>query len=244
MKNIFLSTLVLLCTVVQAQDTLFVYGPGGPQAAMEAAGKRFSEKFQVAVKVIAGPETKWIDAARQNADLVFGGAEYMLTQFSLQHPGMIDSTSRVELYRRSAGILVRPGNPKKIRSIRDLVKPGIRILDVNGAGQLGMWEDIAGRSDLIGPFQKNISGSFVNTALAIEAWKKDTSYDAWITYSSWHLRLKDITSLVKIPAGQTIYRGTPIAIAMSTDQRETAVKFIRFLQTKEAHKIFIHWGWE
>ncbi len=245
MKTIYL-LLVAIGSVTgsAAHDTLFVYGPGGPQAPMEECARLFSKIYSIPVKVIAGPETKWIAEAKTNADLVFGGAAYMLTQFSMQHPGMIDSSTRTELYKRAAGILVRPGNPKKIRGLRDLAKPGIRLLDVNGAGQLGMWEDLAGKLDLIAAIQKNIYRSFPNTALGIEAWKSDSTYDAWIIYASWHYRLKDVTTLVKIPKGETVYRGTPIAATTITDQKSEALKFIGFLRTKQAHDVFVKWGWE
>ncbi|HXI00254.1 MAG TPA: substrate-binding domain-containing protein, partial [Sphingobacteriaceae bacterium] len=123
----------------------------------------------------------------------------MLDQFVMQHPGMVDSTTRRELYKRGAGILVRPGNPKKITSLKDLTKPGVHLLNVNGAGQMGMWEDLAGRQNIIEGIQKNIKKSFANTALAIDAWKSDKSYDAIIIFSSWYYRLKDVSQLIKIP---------------------------------------------
>lgn len=225
-------------------DTLYVYDPGGPQAAIEDCAKMFSKKTAIPVKVIAGPEPKWIEQAKQNADVIFGGAEYMLTQFAMQHPGLIDSSTRTELYKRAAGILVRKGNPKHITSLKDLTEKGIKILDINGAGQLGMWEDLAGKQNIIGAIQKNIAKSFANTALAIDAWKSDYSYDAIISYTSWHLRLKDVSELIKIPAAQTVYRGTPIAITSITNQRKGAEQFIKFLLTNEGHNIFKQWGWE
>jgi accessory colonization factor AcfC len=117
-------------------------------------------------------------------------------------------------------------------------------LDVNGAGQLGMWEDIAGKQNLIGPIQQNIARSFANTALAIDAWKTDRTYDAWIIYASWHYRLKQHTTLIKIPPAQTVYRGTPIAVTTITDQKAAALKFVRYLKTNEAHRVFHKWGWE
>lgn len=244
--KIFVFILALNFTAVaEAQkDTLFVYGPGGPQAAMDECAKTFTKKMSVPVKVIAGPEAKWIEQAKQNADVVFGGAEYMLTQFSMQHPGLVDSSTRTELYKRAAGILVRNGNPKKIASLKDLTKAGVSILDVNGAGQLGMWEDLAGRQNLIAGIQKNIKKSLANTALAIDAWKSDKSFDAIIIYASWYYRLKDVTDLVKIPAGQTVYRGTPVAITTITDQKKEAKQFIQFLLSNEGHSIFKKWGWE
>ena len=249
--NKILSAFVFIMLVLNSplqtfaqKDTLYVYGPGGPQAPMDECAKLFSKKMSIPVKVIAGAEAKWIEQAKQNADIVFGGAEYMLTQFKMQHPGLLDSTSRTELYKRAAGILVRPGNPKKITALKDLTKPGVNILEVTGAGQLGMWEDLAGKQNLIGGIQKNIQGAFANTALAIEAWKSDNRYDAIIIFASWYNRLKDISHLVKIPAGQTVYRGTPIAITTITDQKKEARQFINYLLSSEAHKVFVKWGWE
>jgi accessory colonization factor AcfC len=48
---------------------------------------------------------------------------------------MLDDKSRVELYVRPAGILVRKDNPKKIKSLDDLTRSGVRIVDVNGASR-------------------------------------------------------------------------------------------------------------
>jgi accessory colonization factor AcfC len=247
MKKLFVSMVLLtagLFSTAHQNDTLYVYGPGGPQAAMAECAAVFSKKTSIPVKVIVGPEAKWIDQAKQNADVVYGGAEYMLTQFKMQHPGLMDSTTRTELYKRAAGILVRPGNPKQIKTLKDLTKPGINILEITGAGQLGMWEDLAGKQNLIGGIQKNIKGAFANTALAIEAWKTDTKYDAVIIFASWYLRLKDVSQLIKIPVAQTVYRGTPIAITAITNKKDKAQQFIQFLKSNEGHAIFKKWGWE
>ncbi len=107
-----------------------------------------------------------------------------------------------------------------------------------------MWEDLAGKQNLIGGIQKNITKSFPNTALAIEAWKSDNSYDAIISYTSWYLRLKDVSQLVKIPVAQTVYRGTPVAITTITNNKQKAQQFIRFLLSNEGYIIFKKWGWE
>lgn len=244
-RYFILVILISFSSILKAQtDTLYVYGPGGPAAAIEECAKIFSSKTSIPVKVKAGPEVEWIQGAKQNADLIFGGSEYMLTQFTMQHEGLIDTATRTELYKRGAAILVRPNNPKNITSLKDLTKGGIRILDVNGAGQLGMWEDLAGRQNLIGGIQKNIYKSFPNTAMAIKAWKEDNTYDAFISYTSWYLRLKDVSTLVTIPARNTVYRGTPIAITTVTIQKAEAQLFIEFMLSKEGHAIFKKWGWE
>jgi accessory colonization factor AcfC len=50
----------------------------------------------------------------------FNGAEYMLNPFMSDYPKLVDPATRRELYARRTGILVRPGNPKGIRSLADL----------------------------------------------------------------------------------------------------------------------------
>ena len=244
-KYIFILFFGLISQAAFAQrDTLHVYGPGGPLSAMQACAKAFTTKTGIPVIVLGGPEPKWLAHAKQNADVIYGGAEYMLTQFIKAHPGMVDVSTRAELYKRRAAILVRPGNPKHIATLKDLIKPGMRILDVNGAGQFGLWEDIVGKEDIIGGIQRNIAGSFANTALGIDAWKKDNSYDAWITYASWHQNLEAITQIVELPLSLRLYRGTPVVLATNSKHSMQAKQFVQFLQSPEGHTIFQKWGWE
>ncbi|HXG94274.1 MAG TPA: substrate-binding domain-containing protein [Blastocatellia bacterium] len=243
--SILLASITIFSTTTSAQQaTLHVYGPGGPLGPMKECAETFSKAKGVEVKVTAGPESQWIEQARQDADIIFGGAEYMLTQFTQKHPGIVDEKSRTELYIRAAGILVRKGNPKKIRSLADLARAGVKIVDVNGAGQLGLWEDLAGGRGLIPGIQKNIALSVETSADAIEKWKAMPELDAWITYESWHYRLKDMTDLVRLPAGERIHRGTPIAITSITKNRELAEQFIAFLKSDAGHAIFQKWGWK
>jgi len=139
-RSIIIIVLMANVAVAFAQkDTLHIYGPGGPLSAMQDCAKAFTAKTGIPVKVTGGPEPKWLSQAQADGDVIYGGAEYMLTQFMQTHPGMVDAATRVELYKRRAAILVRSGNPKQITSLKDLAKPGIKVLDVNGAGQLGLW---------------------------------------------------------------------------------------------------------
>jgi len=241
------AALFLFVSVARSQSServLHIYGPGGPLGPLNECADRFARAKGVSVFVVAGPEAEWIARAEKDADLIFGGAEYMLTQFDQKHPGFLDATTRTELYRRAAGILVRKGNPKKIRSLADLTKASVRIVDANGAGQLGLWEDMAGRHGLIEGIQKNIAVSVASSAEAIAKFKSLPEIDAWITYESWHYRLKELTDLVRVPEKERLYRGTPIALTKRTTQQSLAREFIRFLKTDEAHRVFQRWGWD
>jgi accessory colonization factor AcfC len=224
-------------------EAVQVYGPGGPLGPIKEAAEKFSAETGIRVNVTAGPESNWIQQAKEDADLIYGGSEYMMQSFVFNHPRMIDEKSRTELYTRAAGILVRKGNPQKIESLEDLTKPGVKIVDVNGAGQLGLWEDLAGRKGLIAGLNQNMDISVKTSAEAIDLWKTNSKLDAWITYESWHYRLKEETELIQMPEDEKIYRGTPIAIAKASQHKKEAKKFIEYLQTESAHKIFQKWGW-
>ncbi|MFK2824818.1 extracellular solute-binding protein [Bacillus sp. B190/17] len=221
-----------------------VYGPGGPLGPMKEAAEQFTKETGIKVEVIAGPEEKWIGQAKQEADIIYGGSEYMLTSFINSHPNMIDEKTRTDLYMRAAGILVRKGNPKNIQSLEDLTNNGVKIIDVNGAGQLGLWEDLAGRKGLIPGIERNIAKSVKTSAEAIELWKANAKYDAWITYESWHYRLSDVTDLVQLPEQDKLYRGTPISMTNQSDNKKEARQFIEYLKTEKAHQVFKKWGWE
>lgn len=250
MRSLTLTRLALLSTLlvspVAAQPqplTLRVYGAGGPLAPMQEAAQRYGERTGVRVVVVGGPRAEWLEQARQDADVMYEGAEYALRSFASNEPALVDLASRVTIADRGAAILVRKGNPKGIRTFRDLARPGLKLLDVNGAGQVGLWEDLAGRYGVTAGVSANIPGSFANTALAIAAWKADPSYDAWITYASWGPRLPGDVDVVNIPAGMNVYRGTPAALARTTKNHAAAAAFLTYLQTAEARAIFRKWGW-
>ncbi len=175
--------------------------------------------------------------------LFSGSRVYVDGIYSKQRKSHRKST-RTSLYQRGAAILVRPGNPKNILGIKDLCKKGVRIMDVNGAGQLGMWEDLAGKQNLISCIAKNIIRSFPNTALAISDWKSNPDYDAWITYSSWNKNLDKLTEAVKISSDIQVYRGTPIVMTKKGYKSRMAKDFIQYLKSDDAHRIFQKWGWE
>jgi accessory colonization factor AcfC len=139
---------------------------------------------------------------------------------------------------------VRKGNPKGIKSLGDLTNPGIYLLDVNGEGALGLWEDLAGKKGLTPEIQKRIAVTVETTAEAIENWKTAPALDAWISFESWHYRLKDITDLVKLPKDERVYRGTAAVATNFYKNREPARKFLEFLKTQECQAIFRKWGWE
>ena len=244
-RCLMLSTLAASPALAQTPpQTLHVYGPGGPATAMKECAAAFTKQTGTPVDVTAGPEPQWLPQAQQDADLGYGGAESMRTQTALAHPGLVDEASRTSLYARESAVLVRPGNPLHIKRLEDLTRPGVRLLDVNGAGQMGMTEDMARTPALIANLQHNTRTSVKTSAEAVALWQQQPQgYDAWITYASWQPRLPG-SALVRLPRAQRVHRGTPIALTQRTTQAATARQFVAFLKSAEGHAIFRRNGWE
>ena len=228
-----------------ATQTLHIYGPGGPLPAMKAAAAAFGGAHGVEIEVTAGPTPTWINAAKSDADMIFSGSEAMMSDFLTALP-QIDPATVQPLYLRAAAILVRPGNPDHITGLADLLKPGRRILVVNGAGQQGLWEDVAGRLgsiDDVRAFRSNIAKVAGNSALARQAWIEDKSLDAWLIWTIWQKANPSLADEVAITGDRAIYRDTGIALTVRGEQRGEAKQFAAFLASPQGAAIFAKWGW-
>lgn len=238
-----------------ASDTLRVYGPGGPLPAMKDAVAAFERQHQVHVAVTGGPTPQWLAAARGDADVVFSGAEHMMTDFVKllgdtagggPRQGRIDESTTRPLYLRPVAILVRPGNPKRIRRFEDLLRSGTKVLVVQGAGQTGLWEDVAGRSGDIGvvrAFRRNIGAVSATSGEAKERWMTDTTFDAWLIWNVWQVANPTIADMVPVAERWRVYRDAGVALTAKGSERATARAFVAFLESPDGARIFARWGW-
>ncbi len=232
--------------LTHAEEIVHVYGPGGPAPAMKEAAEVFSNARGVRVDVVAGPTDKWVAQARSDADVIFSGSEYMMTDFVKAMEGRIAEETIDALYMRPSAILVRPGNPRKIRDLPDLLQPGLKVLVVQGAGQTGMWEDMAGKGGDIGKvraLRRNIVFHAPNSALAKEYWTRHPEVDAWIIYNIWQVANPTLADLVPVSERFVVYRDSGIALTRAGQQRAVARDFVQFLRSKEGAAIFKKWGW-
>ncbi len=240
----FLSAIGLASTA--HAGPVHVYGPGGPAPAMKEAAAAYSRAYGVPVEVVAGPTPQWIDQARNGADIIFSGSETMMTDLQVAMGDRIDANTVTPLYLRVSNILVRPGNPKRIRGLADLFKPGHRILVVNGAGQNGLWEDMAGRTgDLakVAALRSNIVSFAKNSADAKSAWTDDPTIDAWIIWGIWQRANPTLADAVDVEREYRIYRDMGVGMTRIGNANSDARCFAKWLSTPAAARIFIRWGW-
>lgn len=226
---------------------LRAYGPSGPAPAMREAANVFGKRKGIKVEITAGHTPEWKDRAMKDADLIFSGSEYMMTDFAQKDlPGLIDIATIRTLYLRPSAILVRPGNPKGIKGIKDLAGTGIRILVVQGAGQVGLWEDVTGRTGnvkLVDGVRRNIGFFAANGAEAKKIWTSDPAYDAWISWTIWQKENPTSADIIKIEPKNTIYRPCGVAITNRSERKALGKEFADFLQSPAGQAIFVKWGW-
>lgn len=236
-------------------ETLFIYGPGGPLPAMKDAAAAFERQHGIHVVVTGGPTPQWLDRARGDADVIFSGAEHMMTDFVEQlgdtagggpGQGRIDESTIRPLYLRPVAILVRPGNPKRIRRFEDLLRPGTKVLVVQGAGQTGLWEDVAGRTGEIGvirAFRRNIGAVAANSGDAKVRWTTDSTFDAWLIWNIWQVANPTLAEVVPVAERWRVYRDAGVALTTKGRGRPAAREFVTFLESPAAARIFARWGW-
>ena len=235
-----------MATHAQTQVPLRVYGPGGPAPAMKEAAAAFEKKTGVKVDVTAGPTPQWLDKAKADADVIFSGSETMMTDFVLAMDGRITAGDVQPLYLRPLAILVRPGNPKKITGVRDLFAPGLKVLVVNGAGQNGAWEDMAGRKgdiQSVRSLRRNIVGYAKNSAEARQTWTDKSEIDAWLIWNIWQVSNPTLAEVVPIEPEYAIYRDVGVVVTQLGKAGSTARQFTDFLSSPEGAAIFRKWGW-
>jgi accessory colonization factor AcfC len=235
-----------LASVTHAQVTLHVYGPGGPAPAMKEAAADFEKKSGIKVEITAGPTPQWIEKAKSDADIIYSGSETMMTDFVVALDGRIAHSEVQPLYLRPLSILVRPGNPKKITGLNDILAPGVKILVVNGAGQNGVWEDMAGRKGdikTVKSLRKNIVSYAKNSAEARQQWMEQPEIDAWLIWNIWQISNPSVADVVEIEPEYAIFRDTAVVLTTQGKTKDAAQQFVDFLSSPDGARIFRKWGW-
>jgi accessory colonization factor AcfC len=170
----------------------------------------------------------------------------LMTDFVNALSGQIKSEDVLPLYLRPSAILVRPGNPARIKGLSDLFQPGHRVIVVNGAGQNGLWEDMAGKLGNIASvkaLRSNIKIFAANSAEAKRAWLKDQTLDAWIIWNIWQVANADLADVVEVEPEYRIYRDAGIVLTKRGKDKPEVVAFKTFLTGAKAAAIFAKWGW-
>ncbi len=174
-------------------------------------------------------------------DLAIGGAEYLLDDGEVR--GIVQRGQRRTIAFRRSAIIVPAGNPKNIRSLADLAKPGVRV-SVSVLDCLkGLWEDVTARVGLLDEIRSNIT-FYSNGCIAIVEAVAEGIVDAAFGWTAFQHLADDRIEVVEIPPEHCVLRGTGVALLSFSKQPKLAKQFMEFLTTEEARQFYRQYGWE
>ncbi len=237
-------TLFLSATCkMPAAETLLAYVGAASKPPTEKAAKLYEQKTGTKVR------------------LVFGGSGYVLSQMKLTKQGDIyfpGSSDYMELAKRNGDVFpesekiiaylvsainVRRGNPHNIRSLRDLLRPGLRVAIANPEGvcvgayaveilenEFSVKDKSAFRGNLV-----SYSESCEKTATAISL-KMADAVIGWSVFEHWD---PERIETIPLPA-EVIQRigYVPVAVSKFSKNRNAAEDFIDFLASQEGRAIY------
>lgn len=193
--------------------------------------------------------------------MTFGGSGFVLSQMALARKGDIyfpGSSDYMEIAKKKnlvfpeterkavylvPAINVQKGNPKGIKGLSDLAKPGVRIAIANPEGVcLGLYAAEIVEKNLTpeekAAFLKNVinhTESCEKTATAVSL-KAVDAIIGWSVFSYWDRGRIDTIPLKKHEVARIGY--IPIAVSTLTSDRAAAQKFVDFIASDEGRAVF------
>jgi sulfate transport system substrate-binding protein len=177
-------------------------------------------------------------------------------------PDLVDAKWKKQSYKGMVTnsvvvFVVRDGNPKKIKSWNDLLRPGIEVITPNpftsgGArwnvmAAYGAWRK-AGKTDK--QAQANLLKLFRNVAVQDASARASLNTfnsgkgDVLLAYENeaYFSRMQGLDMQWIIPKS-TILIENPIAVLKASEAKEKANQFLRFLRTPTAQQVFADYGY-
>ncbi|MBW2029061.1 MAG: extracellular solute-binding protein [Deltaproteobacteria bacterium] len=194
-------------------------------------------------------------------DLTFGGSGYVLSQMMLAKAGDIyfpGSSDYMERAKRRGvvfpgserivvylvpSINVQRRNPKRIKSLKDLTRPGVRVAIANPDGvcvgayaveiiekNMTYAEKAALRKNVV-----NYTGSCAKTAAVISL-KMVDAVIGWRVFEYWD---PERIETIPLDRSEIVRLGyIPIAISRYAEDRDLARRYIEFMLSREAATVF------
>ncbi|HJJ43309.1 MAG TPA: molybdate ABC transporter substrate-binding protein [Methanocorpusculum sp.] len=220
--------------------SLFVYSGAGLKGPMAEIGNVFSEKYNVTV------------------DLTYGGSGVLISQMTTTKLGDVFIPGGEPDYKNAVAkglvcetyqpvayhvpvIAVAKGNPKAIKTVKDLATPGLRVAlgDVNATaiGKAGVI--IFKNAGVLDTVEKNVilRGATINEV--VTALSTGNADAALLTLDSANEKL---FTIIEISVTDNSILIAPIGVTTFTTQPELAQLFADFVASDEGKAIFEKYG--
>lgn len=222
----------------QMDRKLFLYSGGGLRLAVNECVELFSEEFDAEVECNyagSGVILNQLQMTKRGDLFMPGDVSYI---DAVKPDSLIESKHTVCYF--IPVILVKKGNPKNIKALEDLTKPGITL-------GLGNSEVCAIGRTSVQIFEKNgidmaeveknlVFSSATVGELGVQI--KLGKVDAVIVWDATAAQYVESGDLVKIPIDQNVISTVAIALLNSSENRQLAMDFIDFIASDRGQVIF------
>jgi len=234
--------IIMLFSWLSAKE-LLIFAGSASKPALEEIAKKYEEQYNTKVNIIFGGSGYVLSQMKlsKRGDLYFPGSSDYMEIAKKQGLVLPDSEKRV-VYLVSA-INVQKGNPKQIKTLKDLAKPGLRVAIANpngvcvGSYAVEIIEKNFNEKEKE-QFRKNLvnyTASCSKTANAI-ALKQADAVIGWRVFEYWN---SNLIKSIPLKSNELVRVGyIPIAISKFSKNKELAQSFIEFLGSNEAKAVF------
>jgi molybdate transport system substrate-binding protein len=224
----------------RARRSLLVYCGAGLRRPMDEIGKRFKGETGVEVRYnyTGSPCLLAQIILYKKGDLYMPGEEYYMDQAVKR--GFIAEHKVVAYF--VPVIMVQKGNPRGVRKLTDLLKPGLKVGlgDPKSCALGSVTKKVLEKNGLWDRLERSRNLTFLaSTAPELGNHIKFGTLDAainWDAVASWY---EDRADVVPIPAQQNVVSACPIGVLKlaKSQQPELARQFLEFVAT-EGQEIF------
>jgi molybdate transport system substrate-binding protein len=226
-----------------AVDSLLIFAGAASKPPTEEAAKAFEAKTGVKIDVIFGGSGYVLSQMMlgKKGDLYFpGSSDYMEVA---KKKGVVFPETEKNIVYLVPAINVRKGNPKNVKTLKDLTRPDLKVAIANPEGVCVGAYAVELVESLFTPqekeaFRKNLinyTESCEKTATAISL----KAADAVIGWRVFHYWDPERIETIPLDKSQVIRIGyIPIAVSKFTANRPLAQQFIDFLLSEDGKKTF------
>lgn len=222
---------------------LFIYCGAGIRAPIDAAAKEYEQDYDVRFAFQYGPSQTLVAQAElsRTGDLILPGDDTFI-EFARQK-GLIDQS--VALARMMPVLVVAKGNPKRVRSLDDLLQPDVRLAqaapETAAAGRLvqvalqksGDWDRIKAHTIVF-------KGTVSDVANDIKVGSVDAGF-------VWDALIVQYPELETVPIPQLAGTQSLVSVGSlkSSTKPSAARRFMRYLAAKDKGlRLFKEHGFE
>jgi len=236
------AALFLFVRTSYAQPALVVHAGAGIRPPLDELGKAFEKKTGVRV------DYNYKGSGCLLADICFSktGDAYIpgeLFYIEQAHKRGFIAKSRT-VAQMAAVVIVQKGNPKDIRSIKDLTRPNLRVGlgDAEAVAVGRAANECLVKAGILKQVEENVVMSALNV-VELGIGVKLKHLDAAIVWDATAHLFEDDVERIDVPDKWRVDCPVPVGILTFSAQPEVAERYMDFLASKDAAKVFAKHGY-